>query len=300
MIEFKNVTKTYGKKTAVSSVTFEAKDHEILGLAGINGAGKTTCIKIATGIVIPDSGDVIIDGMSVRKRRSLALRNVGWIPEYPILENLDTPDNMFSDFGTLFDYSRSETKEKSENVMVKVGLKNLSDKRFSSFSNGMKKRFLIALALFQNPKNYLFDESFSGLDPVGIRLLKDILLELRNRGSAIILSSHILPEIEETADRVAIIHNGSIVVISKLSEIMNKHVAEIKVKGPRNTIIKILERIGEVYEYREKYLIRIGDRNIKNAHDLVKFLDFNGLELESINYGGERLEEFFLRKIKDQ
>jgi len=126
------------------------------------------------------------------------------------------------------------------------------------------------------------------------------LLELRDGGSAIILSSHILPEIEETADRVAIIHNGSIVVISKLSEIMNKHVAEIKVKGPRNTIIKILERIGEVYEYREKYLIRIGDRNIKNAHDLVKFLDLNGLELESINYGGERLEEFFLRKIKDQ
>lgn len=300
MIEFQNVTKTYGKKVAVSSVTLEVKDHEILGLAGTNGAGKTTCIKIATGIVLPDSGDVTIDGMSVRKKRSSALKNVGWIPEYPILENLDTPDNLFSDFGTLFDYSRFETKIKAENVMAKVGLKNLNDKRFSSFSNGMKKRFLIALALFQNPKNYLFDESFSGLDPVGIKMLKDILLELRDSGSAIILSSHILPEIEETADRVAIIHNGSIIDISKLTDIMNSTVSEIKVKGSRNIVVPILERIGDVSEFNEKYLIRIKDGNIKNAHDLVKFLDLNGLKLESINYGGERLEEFFLRKIKNK
>lgn len=296
-ITIDNVTKAYGKKKVLSSVTLEARDHEILGLSGVNGAGKTTCIKIATGIVIPDTGEVLIDGVSVKRKRSKALINVGWVPEYPILENLDTPRNMFSDFGTMFGYDRPETREKAEKVMVKVGLRDLENKRFSSFSNGMKKRFLIALALFQEPKNYLFDESFSGLDPVGIKLLKDILLDLKKKGCTIILSSHVLPEIEETADRVAIIHNGSVIDISELSEIIGSTVAEVKVKGPKSDVMPILERIGEVSESNEKYRIHIKDGNIKNASDLVKYLESHRLHLETINYGGERLEEYFLRKI---
>lgn len=106
-----------------------------------------------------------------------------------------------------------------------------------------------------------------------------------------------MPEIEETADRVAIIHNGSVIDISELSEIIGSTVAEVKVKGPKSDVMPIIERIGEVSESNEKYRIHIKDGNIKNASDLVKYLESHRLHLETINYGSERLEEYFLRKI---
>ncbi len=297
MIEFRNVSRRFGKIRALDSVNLIVNNGEIMGLAGINGAGKSTAIKIATGVISPDSGDVLIDGMSIVSQRRNAIQSVAWIPEYPVLENLDNPRIVFSEFGSMFGYNGEQIKERSELTLNKVGLSEQYRDRFSSFSNGMKKRFLIGLALFQDPGTYLFDESFSGLDPLGIRLLKDILLNLRERGKSVILSSHILSEIEETADRVAILHHGTILDVTSIREITNTNNVIIKCMDNSEMVINILKKIGNVHHRNDIYRIKVTDDTIRNASDFMEYLSGKELKIESMNYGGDTLEEYFLRKI---
>lgn len=297
MIEFIDLSKKFGKIKALDSINLTVSNGEIMGLAGINGAGKSTAIKIATGVISPDRGDVLIDGMSILRQRKNAIQNVAWIPEYPILENLDNPHVIFSEFGSMFGYTGEQIKEKSQLALNRVGLLEQYRNHFSSFSNGMKKRFLIGLALFQDPDTYLFDESFSGLDPLGIRLLKDILLELRKEKKSIILSSHILSEIEETADRIAILHHGTIVDISRIRDITSTNNVILKCRNDPEMVKNILKQIGSVRHENDIYRIKVTDNTIENASDLMEYLSGKGLKIESINYGGDTLEAYFIRKI---
>lgn len=287
-IDVKYITKIYDNKYVLDHLSFNIKNGEILGLAGKNGSGKTTAIKIISGIIRPNTGDVLIDDISIIKSRKKAIKKIAWIPENNILDNMDSPKILFSELGTIYGYNNEEIKSRSEYVMDKLNILNYINKRFSTFSNGNKKRFLIALALFQDTNNYVFDESFSNLDPYGILLLKNIIMDLKSKNKSILFSSHILSELQEISDKFAIIDHGYIVSLIDKNNI-NGYV--IKIKYNNEKTFNFIKSIYKNIDIINNFIILKVKKQDKN--DLIKKLNENNIEIEYI--GSEKLEDYFTK-----
>jgi len=287
-IDVKYITKIYDEKYVLDHLSFNIKNGEILGLAGKNGSGKTTAIKIISGIIRPNTGDVLIDDISIIKSRKKAIKKIAWIPENNILDNMDSPKILFSELGTIYGYNNEEIKSRSEYVMDKLNISNYINKRFSTFSNGNKKRFLIALALFQDTNNYVFDESFSNLDPYGILLLKNIIMDLKSKNKSILFSSHILSELQEISDKFAIIDHGYIVSLIDKNNI-NGYV--IKIKYNNEKTFNFIKSIYKNIDIINNFIILKVKKQDKN--DLIKKLNENNIEIEYI--GSEKLEDYFTK-----
>ncbi|MGP6207514.1 ABC transporter ATP-binding protein [Cuniculiplasma sp. SKW3] len=210
-ISIQHISKDFGKKNVLNSVSIEISPGEIVGFAGLNGAGKTTTIKIASGVLHPSTGDVLINGTSIIKRKLEIASEVSWVPEFPMLDPMEKPNDIFQEIGNYLSYSRTEIKERFEESMARVSMTGNMNKRIGSMSNGMKKRIHIAIGLFQDSGNYLMDETFNGLDPEGTEFLRNHMLYLKKQGKSILLSTHILSEIKEICDRIVIIKDGNIV-----------------------------------------------------------------------------------------
>ncbi len=213
MIKIEGVTKVYRKGVsppAVDGLTLDMNDGEVLGLVGLNGAGKTTTIRMSSGITLPPtSGKILVDGFDIVREKVRASRNVGWIPEFPNFEPNAKPLTLLKYFaGGFYGLGGREAEDKALELLRMVGLEKAMDKKLRSYSQGMKKRFSIAETLIGDPKNVLFDETLNGLDPQGVIFVRKMIGRLRSEGKAILLSSHILTEIEDSADRVAIINRG--------------------------------------------------------------------------------------------
>ena len=194
ILETKNLTKTFGKQKAVDSISLKIKENSIYGLLGPNGAGKSTTLKMITGMIHKTSGEIFFEGHQWSRDD---LSDVGALIEMPALyENLSA----------------------RENLKVRTLLLGLPDSRIDEvleivsgqFSLGMKQRLGIAIALLNNPKLLILDEPTNGLDPLGIQELRDLMRSFPNKGITVILSSHILAEVEQTADHIGIINNGKL------------------------------------------------------------------------------------------
>lgn len=225
MIIFRNLTKTYGRNgiPAVDNLDLEVNDGEILGFAGLNGAGKTTTIRIASGISLPTSGSVLIDGYDIVKEKVKASRSIGWVPEFPNFEPNAKPLDLMVYYSGFYNIGSAEAREKSSQLLKEVGLSNALNKKLRSYSQGMKKRFSIAAAMINDAQNYLMDETLNGLDPEGIKYVKKLILKLRDQNKAIMLSSHILSELQNVADRVAVIHEGKLIKVVSKDELSSMH-----------------------------------------------------------------------------
>ena len=226
LIEINDVSKTYkpkGRKkgtpvTAVSHATLDIEEGEILGLLGANGAGKTTLIKLMLGLVNPDSGSITIGGFDVSTSREKALAQVGAIVEAPTLFN------DFSGMENLKYYARLQgvhlSEEKLKSIVSLVGLDKRINDKFKTYSLGMRQRLGIAQAIMHSPKLLLLDEPTNGLDPEGIAQMRDLFINLKNQmGTTIIISSHILGEMQQTCDRVAFMANGEIKAVKSMEEV---------------------------------------------------------------------------------
>ncbi len=220
MIEIRELTKIYpGNKLAIDSVTFDVKDGEIVGFVGLNGAGKTTTIKISCGILLPTKGTVIIDGYDIVKDKVEASKRIGWLPEIPIFDNNAKAISLLKYFAGFHGITGRKAEELAKELFKKVGLEGFEERKIGTYSQGMKKRFALAASLISDPQNFLFDEVLNGLDPTGIRFFRELALELKRNGKAVLFSSHILSEVENLADRVIIIHKGKIIKIMGIDEI---------------------------------------------------------------------------------
>lgn len=226
VIRAETLTKTFRdfwhrpKVRAVNGVDFEVGPGEIYGLLGPNGSGKSTILKMILGLLIPSSGRLRVFGLSPRHVQSK--ERIGYLPEESPLYPYLTAEEILHFYAGLFDLSRSERRTHVDQLLDMVGLRHARRRQIGEFSKGMMRRVGLAQALVNDPDLIVLDEPTSGLDPVGCRQVKDLILALARRGKTIFLSSHLLADVEDICDRVAILYNGVIVVEGAMRKLLER------------------------------------------------------------------------------
>lgn len=219
MIEIKNLTKIYNNKKVVDDISFTVNDKEIFAFIGHNGAGKTTSIKSIVGINDFDSGEILINGKSIKTQSLEAKKVIAYVPDNPDLyENMRAID--FINF--ICDMYEIDEEKRQNRILKYAKLLEIEDKlndEISSFSHGMKQKIAIISALAHDPDILIMDEPFVGLDPKAVYDLKNIMKEMCQNNKTIFFSTHILDVAEKLCDRVAIIKNGKIVKVGKMKDI---------------------------------------------------------------------------------
>ncbi|MEG0307184.1 MAG: ABC transporter ATP-binding protein [Clostridium sp.] len=225
VLELKNVSKIMGKRKIVDNVSFEINSGEIFGFLGPNGAGKTTTIKMITGLLKIDEGEIFISGNNVKENFEKALSGVGGIIENPEMYGYLTGRTNLEIYGRMHG---NISKERIDEVIKMVKLENRIDDKVKKYSLGMRQRLGVAQALLHNPKLLILDEPTNGLDPMGIKELRDNLRVLAEKdGLAVLVSSHLLSEMELMCDRVGIIDNGKIIDMKTLKDIKNQEISSV-------------------------------------------------------------------------
>lgn len=212
-IEVKNVTKKIGKRTILDGVSFDIYEGDICGFIGPNGAGKTTLIRVITNLISPTEGEVSVAGVNVNENRKIALNKLGAIVEEPIFFSYMTGRQNLKNLAMLNpDMSKEEQKEKVEEVLKIVDLEDRGDDKVRTYSLGMKQRLGIAQALLNNPEVVILDEPANGLDPIGMRNLRNLILKLREeKNITFFISSHLLDELQQMCNRFIAINKGKII-----------------------------------------------------------------------------------------
>ncbi len=210
-IAVSDLRKTYGGKAAVDGLTLTVPRGRFYGFLGPNGAGKSTTIRMLTGLIPPDSGAIEILGMRLPEQEIEIKRRIGLVPDESMLFDRLTGAEFLEFVGRMYGLPRAVAVERARALLELFELPE-SRKLVGEYSKGMRKRTAMAAALIHNPDLFLMDEPFEGVDAVGARLMKDILLDQVRRGATIFLTSHVLEVVERLCDRVAIIHEGRIVI----------------------------------------------------------------------------------------
>ena len=219
------------KVEAVRDISFAAPQGKVFGFLGPNGAGKTTAIKMCMGLIRPSRGTIRLLGDTVQ---SLAVRRrIGYLPEQPYFYDYLKPHEILDFYARLFGMDRTTRRRRIGDLLERVGLGDAKERTLRKFSKGMLQRVGIAQALINDPDLVVLDEPLSGLDPIGRKEIRDIIVDLRNRGKTIFFSSHILADIEMICDEVAIINKGVIQAAGSLSDLLNpdRMTAEITWRG---------------------------------------------------------------------
>jgi ABC-2 type transport system ATP-binding protein len=301
MISIEHASKSYIKKQplAVNDLELELKDGEILGLVGLNGAGKTTTIRMSSGIILPTSGHIMVDGFDIVSEKVKAASNIGWIPELPNFEPNAKPFELMRYFAGFYGMHGDETDNRITELLEKVGLKGQFNKKLRNYSQGMKKRFAIAESIIGDPKNVLFDETLNGLDPEGVLFVRNLMFSLKKEGKAILLSSHILSEVEDVADRVAIIDHGKLIKLLNRGDLktLGKTVIELDILNYDSEAAKLLQNYGELDKSDHVMVLRdlkVSDADIPSIlSELVKA----NYTVKKFNPVGESLEDYFFSLI---
>ena len=206
------------KVEAVRGVSFEVTEGEVFGFVGPNGAGKTTSIKMLTGLIFPTSGRATIFGQEIPSPKAMA--RVGFLPENPYVYPYLTPREFVTLCGRLSGMSGSKLDRRVVEIIGRVGMAEAIDRPVQALSKGMGQRVGLASALVHDPDLLILDEPMSGLDPVGRKDVRDLILEERERGKTVFFSTHILSDVEQLCDRVCILRKGEVVVSGKLRDLL--------------------------------------------------------------------------------
>jgi len=219
MITIDNVSKSFDGMRAVKGLSVFVTNGEVFGLVGPNGAGKTTTIRMMTGLLRPDSGKILIGSYDIVEEPVKAKSSLGYVPDKAFLYEKLTAREFLVFISSIYNVEKPEAMTRIEKLLVIFGIKEIEDELIESFSQGMRQRLLFASALIHNPEVLLIDEPFMGLDPFGIRMLKDVIRELSSKGVTIFLATHSLHIAEELCHRVGFINKGSLITIKNREEI---------------------------------------------------------------------------------
>jgi len=239
------------KARAVDNVDFEVRRGEVFGLLGPNGSGKSTTVKLLLGLLHPTSGHIEVFG---RSPRHVATKSrIGYLPEESYLYRYLDSGETLDFFGSLFDLPPEERQRRSEQLLDMVGLNQVRRRPVGEFSKGMQRRIGLAQALINDPDLVILDEPTSGLDPIGCREVKDLILALARRGKTVILSSHLLADVEDVCDRVVVYYGGRVQAMGPLKDLLAKP-DSLRITTPvlpRDTLEKVLAVLrAEVAEER--------------------------------------------------
>lgn len=220
MISINDVHKSYTKnKEIIKGVSFEVKDGMIFGLLGPNGAGKTTLMQMISTLLSPSSGSITIDGLNAKNDLLEIHRRIGYLTTEVRLDPMSTPDKLWDFFAALYDIPKDKADIRKQEIFGKLGIMPFKNKRIIELSTGMKQKASIAISLIHNPPVIIFDEPTNGLDILTSKQVTDYLIELKNEGHSIILSTHIFSVAESLCDEIAILVDGKIAAQGSVEEL---------------------------------------------------------------------------------
>ena len=295
ILEIKNISKKIVKKQILNDITFEIKEGEIFGFVGPNGAGKTTLIKTILGLYKQDKGQVTIGGYSLEKNFEKAMSKIGAIIENPEMYDYLSGKNNLKIYASI---SNINDESYINKIIKTVKLENRINNKVKTYSLGMRQRLGLAQALISKPKLLILDEPTNGLDPLGIKELRELLKKISKEDNiAVLISSHILSEIELICDRIAIIDNGSLVEIKDLNN---------NQKQEKLTITLEVKQTKEANDYLNKngYVSEIENQKLKlelqkeEIPKVNKLLVENNINVYEINHQEKTLEEEFIEKTQ--
>lgn len=249
VIETRALSKTYRdfwgrpKVRALKALDLEIKQGEIFGLLGPNGSGKTTTIKLILGLLFPTEGQVLVfgkDATDVSKNE-----RIGYLPEESYLYKFLNAEETLDFYGRLFDIPHDVLKTRIDELIETVGLQKARKRQLKEYSKGMTRRIGLAQALINEPELILLDEPTSGLDPIGTREMKDMILRLRDQGKTVVMCSHLLADVQDVCDRIAILHQGELKELGRVDSLLTlADVTQIRAKRlPENCINEIRQVI---------------------------------------------------------
>lgn len=297
VIETKNLTKSYGKKVAVNGLNFKIEPGEIFALLGLNGAGKTTTIKMLLGLTSPSVGQIRYLEKNFLTSKSEMLPKIGCIVENPgFYKNLSAYENL----KIITNIVGFHKKDYIEEVLETVGLDAFQNIKYKRLNISQKQKLAIARALLNNPEILILDEPINGLDPISINEIRTLLLRLaKEKGITILISSHVLSEIEKLADRIAVIHDGGIIELISSDKYSKKYRE------------RIIVRTNDIFLTREVLLRYNIESTINNNSELVvlsksykipemlKILVSENLDVHEIFIKEFTLEEYFIQLINN-
>lgn len=275
VIQIRNLSKVYrdfwGRKKvdALKSLSLDVKKGEIFGLLGPNGSGKTTTMKLLLGLLFPTSGNISIFGEpadSVDKNE-----RIGYLPEESYLYRFLNAEETLDFYGRLFKMSSSERRKRRDELIERVGLKQARKRQLKEYSKGMTRRIGLAQALINDPDLVLLDEPTSGLDPLGTADMKKMILDLRAQGKTVVMCSHLLADVQDVCDRIAILYTGE---------------------------LKVLGRVDELLKEQDETQILTSKLNDDAISEIKQVLEKHGASLKKADQPVTTLEELFLKTVQ--
>jgi ABC-2 type transport system ATP-binding protein len=279
---------------ALDSLTLSLAPGELLGLLGPNGSGKTTTLKILTGLIFPDSGRASVLGEPFSSRGWR--RRVGYLPEHPYLYDYLTPTEYLDYAGRLFGMERADRQARARELIEKVGLQGSAHVVMRRFSKGMVQRAALAQALLNDPELVFLDEPMSGLDPLGRRLVRNVILDLKERGRTVLFSTHILSDAETLCDRVAVLRAGKLLAVGRLDQILQLGVAhlEVLVSGPEMVVAHLPQGVRVHRAMSERIRLEVPEGTLGTV---VVSVEKAGGRILSVLPNRQSLEDYFIQEM---
>lgn len=298
-IQTNALTKVYKglrrKAPSLDGLTLNVHEHEVFGFLGRNGAGKTTTIKILTSLLRPSSGEASIFGESIRTRASRRL--IGYLPEQPYYYEYLSPRETLDFYGQLQGLSPAERKNEWARLAELLDLHEIADERIKGFSKGMRQRVGFAVALVGNPPLLILDEPMSGLDPVGRRMIRQLILRCRDEKKTVFFSSHVLSDVEMVCDRAGILVRGKLVRQGHIDELRGEQRAHIE-----TTFRNLPPLVAEEFAARAEQHRHTDGHDVFTwpdeaaANDAVRQCHAHGGSVVEFNTLKESLEDYFMRE----
>jgi ABC-2 type transport system ATP-binding protein len=294
-LEFHGVTKRFGERAAVDSVSFELLSGEVFGLLGPNGAGKTTLLRIAVDLLRPDAGEVRILGASPGPR---ALEQIGYLPEERGLPVRPRVLDLLVYLGELKGQTRSDARAQAQRLLARVQLEARGRSRVGELSKGNQQKVQIAAALLGKPRLLLVDEPFSGLDPVNRALIVELLQESVREGAAVLISTHQLQEVQQLCDRLLLLNRGKVLLEGRVQEVRERYAdGSLLVRGAGDYAqLPAVEQVARVNGQGQRLILRRG----ATAAEVLRQIVERGLPVTAFEQHLPTVEEIFVRLVTEQ
>lgn len=301
ILSIKNLNKSYNGINVVSNLSFDVYKGEIFGFLGPNGAGKTTTISMLCGLLNSDSGDIVINGISIKDNPKQARALIGMCPQNVVMWKDLTCMEQIKFMGSMYDIPVKESEKRGLKLLEAMGLIEKKDKRGKTLSGGMQRRLNIILALIHSPELIILDEPEAGLDPQSRVLVRDYIKSLASE-KTVILTTHNMDEAERMADRVAIIDRGKLLTVDTPDKLKNgagaENILEIKTSLSEEAIAQKIKNILLTIVHSVKYtqgLFSITDKNVfENMTPVINIFSSNNIAIEDVRLRKKTLEDVFI------
>ncbi len=304
-ISASNITKDYRQGLfkkgirAVDNLSIEVEEGEVFGFLGPNGAGKTTFIKVMLNIIFPTQGNAQLLGIDINNPK--ARRSVGYLPENPYFNDRMNAFQLLEFYGAFHRMERNHLAKRRDEVLQITGLVDAAKRPLRSYSKGMLQRIGLCQAILSEPDIVFLDEPSTGLDPMGRRKIKDVIHNLKQRGTTVFLNSHILSDVQDTCDRIGIVKDGRLIKVANVQELtVDQHVLRINIDNPTDEIISMINTIVISCKKIDDDTIELAIDTPENTPDIISKIVESGGRIFEVRYHESSLEDTFISIIENE